>query len=167
MVTVSWDEDNGGLQDATWDEDDSDLSGFDPADTTSSTSSDDGETTLDTSTQTLGSTSLGAGGSGATDDEGDVSVAVEDSDNDPSSSSPAGGAGVQDAAERFAGLEDGALDGASEEEMIDVSQAASDEMLEGDDQNQPAAEESALSRKQIVLGLAAAGAVAVGVSYSG
>ncbi|PSP38291.1 hypothetical protein BRC71_06350 [Halobacteriales archaeon QH_7_65_31] len=83
---------------------------------------DEETTTIDTSNQTLSTTGLGG-----TVNSGDSDpVEIDDSSDDPSDSSPAGGAGSEEAVERFAGLEDEALDDSSEEEIIDVGQEASD-----------------------------------------
>ena len=65
-----------------------------------------------------------------------------DSDSDPSDSSPAGGAGEQEAIEEFAGLEDGALDGATTEQVIEVGQTASDYYTAEDRGNEEQAEEA-------------------------
>ena len=91
-------------------------------DSTSGDSSNDDETTFDPDTQTLGTTSLGT-----TQDSGDdAGITVEESDADPSDSSPAGGAGAEEAVERFAGLVDEALADSTTEEIVDVGNAASD-----------------------------------------
>jgi hypothetical protein len=91
-------------------------------DSTSGDSSNDDETTFDPDTQTLGTTSLGT-----TQDSGDdAGITVEESDADPSDSSPAGGAGAEEATERFAGLEDETLADSTTEEIVDVGNAASD-----------------------------------------
>ena len=91
-------------------------------DSTSGDSSNDDETTFDPDTQTLGTTSLGT-----TQDSGDdAGITVEESDADPSDSSPAGGAGAEEATERFAGLVGEALADSTTEEIVDVGNAASD-----------------------------------------
>jgi len=89
-------------------------------DSTSGDSSNDDETTFDPDTQTLGTTSLGT-----TQDSGDdAGITVEESDADPSDSSPAGGAGAEEAVERFAGLVDEALADSTTEEMQNAVDAA-------------------------------------------
>ncbi len=65
-------------------------------------------------------------------DGDDEEVTVEESDSDPSDSSPAGGAGLQDATERFTNAEDGALDDASRDELLDEAQEASDAYSDGE-----------------------------------
>lgn len=82
-------------------------------------------TTFDTSTQTLGTTSIGT--STGSDDE--TSFEVTTSDPDPDSSSPAGGAGATTATANFAGVDEDDL-GDDTEDVIDVAQEASDEWTE-------------------------------------
>jgi hypothetical protein len=90
-------------------------------DSTSGDSSNDDETTFDPDTQTLGTTSLGT-----MTDADNIGITVTESDSDPSDSSPAGGAGAEEATERFAGLEDETLADSTTEEIVDVGNAASD-----------------------------------------
>ena len=60
------------------------------------------------------------------DSSNDAGITVEESDADPSDSSPAGGAGAEEATERFSGLEDETLADSTTEEIVDVGNAASD-----------------------------------------
>ena len=94
-----------------------------PDSTSGDTSDETEETTFDPDTQTLGTTSLGT----MTDaDNTGITVTESDSYSDPSDSSPAGGAGAEEATERFAGLEDETLADSTTEEIVDVGNAASD-----------------------------------------
>jgi len=92
-----------------------------PESTSGDTSDETEETTFDPDTQTLGTTSLGT-----MTDADNTGITVTESDSDPSDSSPAGGAGAEEATERFAGLEDETLSDSSSEEIVDVGNAASD-----------------------------------------
>jgi len=96
-------------------------------------------TTFDSDTQTLGTTSLGT--STGDQDEEDT-IEVTSSDSDPSNSSPAGGAGAEEATERFAGLDDETLDDSSTEEIVDVGNAASDAYTAHDRGNEDATQEA-------------------------
>jgi hypothetical protein len=92
-----------------------------PESTSGDTSDETEETTFDPDTQTLGTTSLGT-----MTDADNTGITVTESDSDPSDSSPAGGAGAEEATERFAGLEDETLADSTTEEIVDVGNAASD-----------------------------------------
>ena len=81
---------------------------------------------IDTSNQTLGTTGLG----GASDLDDSDPVEVNDTSTNPSDSSPAGGAGAEEATERFSGVEDEALDDESSSTIIDVAQQTSDTLRE-------------------------------------
>lgn len=110
-----------------------------PDSTSGDTSNDtEEETTFDPDTQTLGTTSLGT-----TQDSDDGSgITVTESDSDPSDSSPAGGAGAEEATERFAGLEDETLADSSTEEIVDVGNAASDVYTARDNGDEQAEQEA-------------------------
>ena len=90
----------------------------DTADSGDSTSTD----SFDTSTDTLGTTSLGT--STGSDDQEEEYV-VEDT-SDPDDSSPAGGAGQTSATSRFTGIDGGTVSEMSEEEQLATTQEASD-----------------------------------------
>jgi hypothetical protein len=105
----------GGVVDTTTDTTD-DTS----TDDTSSSGSDSYE--FDTSTDTLGTDS---GVAENVDDDGG-GVVVDDSDTDSGDSSPAGGAGMEETIERFAGAPDGSLEDATDEDLVDLGNAASD-----------------------------------------
>ena len=92
-----------------------------PESTSGDTSDETEETTFDPDTQTLGTTSLGT-----MTDADNTGITVTESDADPSDSSPAGGAGAEEATERFARLEDETLADSTTEEIVDVGNAASD-----------------------------------------
>ena len=113
MLDKPLDANGGGLADP----DDADLDPW-----SDSSSDQDEPTTIDTSNQTLSTTGLG----GVVDQTDSDPAEIDDSNDDPSDSSPAGGAGAETAVERFAGLEDDALDDSSEEEIIDEGQETSD-----------------------------------------
>ncbi|WP_435119092.1 hypothetical protein [Halolamina sp. C58] len=118
----------------------------DSGDSSDSSDSTDTDTiTFDPDDQTLGT-----GGLGTTTGEDNDTIDVGDSDSDPSDSSPAGGAGEQEAIERFAGLEEGALDGATTEEVIEVGQAASDYYTAEDRGNDAEAEAARQELQQAV-----------------
>lgn len=151
MVSVTWGD--GGLQDATWDEEDSDLSGFDSSDTTSTSDSSTSTSSYDVPSGYVEAATR----DGATESE--QLSEVEDSME----------GGLDTHSVTTTTNADGSTSVTAESNLgEEVTSTTDNTPMAGNGTNEPATDDG-LSQKQkkIVLGLAAAGAVAVGVSYSG